>query len=553
MNYYQFGNDENYYNNSNNDYMPSSEPLMKILREYPEDDGVFNEKKYMPYVQQISDIFKDAIDKLRVRILSTPDERTGYLPYVYAYLHNKKSAMFFMIDNYIPDYSVLNAVDIFNYTIMDYAIENKDIQTIKWIHDHGGKPSAYTYLLDDYIEEEQINPHLHVHNVVPKSFTNNNYKKIIKTLKKSNKGPIRGFHGTTIVPRSTRIPSTSKKVTTTNKEIYNTQIFLKHKYTPTKNIIIPTNLSTLDSWIARQTAYIHKTPRREYIVRSYTHHGDVMVNKLLRGQLFEVTTIATYLHEHIREIIASIIKNKKATIPFLYQVYDMYDTIFTGMNNSGTPYPAKDTFGTEDNLLNTFTDFCKQHMDIITRHDIIEQLLRKYAEELDDIIRNAPRLPHSIKTYRGASDEYHIPKGAREYTHDGFTSTSLSPATGFNFSRIIYPTVRCCIYEMTIPKSLPVIYLEGATVHEKEYEVLLPLNIRVEASNKMILKRLHGYTERALVREVTVKGIHRASPSMRLTKHSSLTRKLRFKPSRSRHSTVHKEREPAGGAGRGTP
>jgi hypothetical protein len=73
----------------------------------------------------------------------------------------------------------------------------------------------------------------------------------------------------------------------------------------------------------------------------------------------------------------------------------------------------------------------------------------------------------------------------------------------------------------------------------------------------MILKRLHGYTERALVREVTVKGIHRAGPSMRLTKHSSLTRKVRFKPSTARSTTrrapVQTERVPAGGAGRGTP
>jgi hypothetical protein len=539
----------NYYTYNNDDRLESIlYNLMDIIYKLPGDNSPeYTEKIFTDSTTQIHTLLDPLTPEMRDDIMSMSDiQRTGNNPYVYAYLKDNKQLTSHLLDTYVTDYlKVLNAQDSFDYTFMDYAIQENDIPFILWIHNHGGKANMYRYISDDLIKEELHNPPNN-NNVVHRQFNNENYRKIVRLLKKKAYGPIRGFHGTPLALRSSRLPITSKKLAVYNNEKYNTHAFLKPKYTVSKNIIIQSDLSKLESWKERQSAYLNKTPRRRFVIQSYTHHGDVLVNKFLRGQLFISANNHIQLDSHVNSILSDIIIKRNVTIPFLYQIYDMYDELF-----SGNTYPKKDTFGTSTNItVPAFSDFCKRHIDVLKEQRILEQLLGKYAEELNHIIRNAPRLPYTIKTYRGATTEYHIPDGVHEYTYDGFTSTSLSPSVGFAFTHSLYPTVRCCVYEMTVPRGLPVVYLEDITEHKGEYEILMPLDIRVDASSKLFLKRLHGYTERALVREVSVKGIHRASPRVGPSRYGKTMRKFRVKRG---ISGTQKNKVPAGGAGRGSP
>lgn len=539
--------------------------LIRAIHKFPDDHaGTYTAEEYMPHIQKIWDILSPLTDKQRDVLMKTPDtESDGRLPYVKAYLMNKHVLMYLFLNYGITNKkAVFNTLDHYGYSFSDYALKRKDHALLFWINSQGGKLHHFSRH-GAHVENELANMNINPRNadLAHVIFNNDDYKKIVKLLQteKADK-TIRGFHGTPItLRRLPPLPATSKKLLTYNNKQYGMRTFRRNKYSGRKNIIMPVNLSRIDEWVKKQDKYITESPRRRFMVNSYSHHGDVLVNKFLRDQVFHTFeenngSIVYIIDEHVRNIITDIIESPKMyTIPFAYQVFDLYDEIFKdGVDINGNEYPPKESFGTAESITNMddFMDFCKYYMNDLLERPILTQLLENYAEELNEIIHNAPRLPHDIITYRGSTSEYHIPKGTREYTHTSFTSTSVNPNVAYKFARTVYPTVKCCIYEFTIPRSMPVIYLESVTEHEGEYEILMPADTRVQASDKLLLKRLYGHEDRVFVREVAVKGIHRASPSMRIKKHGATMRTLRFK-SRAKKNSTRKNKIPAGGAGRG--
>ncbi len=538
--------------------------LIRAIHKFPDDHaGTYTAEEYMPHIQKVWGILSKLTPKQRdLFMMATDDDSDGRLPYVKAYLMNKLVLMYLLINYAITNKKVVfNYLDQYGYSFADYALKRKDHKFLLWIKSHGGSPHHFTKRGAKVENEKENNIDPRIEDLATVIFNNDDYKKIIKLLQKQSKeGAIRGFHGTPIaLRRPPPLPVTSKKLLTYNNKKYGMHTFRKNKYSGRKDILMPVNLSTIDEWTTKQHEYITESPRRQFIVNSYSHHGDVLVNKFMRGQIFhtiEMNNGSTVyvIDEHVNNILTDIVESATLyNVPFAYQVFDLYNDIFKDdADINGKEYPMKESFGTGNTITNIsdFLDFCKYYMYMFKERNLLIQLLQNYAEELNSIIRNAPRLPHSITTYRGSTGEYHIPKGVREYTHSGFTSTSLNPSVAFNFTRTIYPTVSCCIYELSIPQTIPVIYLESVTEHQKEYEILMPLDVRVQASDKLLLKRLYGREDRILVREVTVKGIHRGSNVTRLKTHGTTMRKLRFK-SHAKTSKTHKNRVPAGGAGRG--
>jgi hypothetical protein len=533
--------------------------LIRAIHKFPDDRaGTYTAEEYAPHVKKILDILEPLSPEQRDLLMMTPDGETdGRLPYVKAYLMNKIVLMYIFLNFIITNKkAVFNTLDHYRYNFADYAAKRKDHKLLLWIKSHGGRLGFFAPR-GAIVTNEVMNTNIHSNeaDLAHVIFNNDDYKKIIRLLQKETpQGAIRGFHGPTIaLRRPATLPMTSKKLRVYNNKKYGIRTVRKNMHAGRKNIIMQADLSTLDEWAKQQQEYITETHRRRYIVNSYTHHGDVIVNTYLRGKLFEDFSnngeTVYIMNEHVRNILSNITESHRSTLPFIYQVFDLYDEIFIGgADINGVEYPLKEEFGTGDEItqMSDFQKFCKYYMNTLMERHILEKLLEDYADELNEIIRNAPRLPHSIQSYRGSTSEYHIPKGIREYTHSGFTSTSLNPGVAFHFARMIYPTVKCCIYELSIPVSTPVIYLESVTEHKKEYEILMPLDVRVQASDKLLLKRMYGREDRVIVREVTVKGIYRGSPST----HTRSMRKYRVK---KRRIVTQKNKVPAGGAGRGSP
>jgi hypothetical protein len=123
------------------------------------------------------------------------------------------------------------------------------------------------------------------------------------------------------------------------------------------------------------------------------------------------------------------------------------------------------------------------------------------------------------------------------------------------FAEYYYPVLACCLYEIKIPKNIPVLYVSPVSHFVNEYEVLIPSNSHMHSSDKLFVKRIYGYEDRVIVSEMEVTGIKgtksvRKTRKMLLRGMSKRRRQSKRSVKKSRRSVKPKpKRKPLGGAG----
>jgi hypothetical protein len=99
--------------------------------------------------------------------------------------------------------------------------------------------------------------------------------------------------------------------------------------------------------------------------------------------------------------------------------------------------------------------------------------------------------------YRGFKHEKHVTK--LKFVNPDFVSSSLSVAAAMKFSRIgpdnyggfMRQRVFGGVYEITIAANVPCIYLEPATFHDDEQEILFPPGMTLEMDDTVVKKAWH--------------------------------------------------------------
>ncbi len=96
--------------------------------------------------------------------------------------------------------------------------------------------------------------------------------------------------------------------------------------------------------------------------------------------------------------------------------------------------------------------------------------LRRYVDNINQIILNAPRSQKPVTVYRGTGDVSMAMKKA-SFSMKGFSGTSLKPEVAAAFA----DSTKCCTYRLILPPGTPFLFVGFISSVSSEYEVLLPL------------------------------------------------------------------------------
>jgi len=107
----------------------------------------------------------------------------------------------------------------------------------------------------------------------------------------------------------------------------------------------------------------------------------------------------------------------------------------------------------------------------MTTNDV-EDALRRMVEDVDRMLENAPSLRHPLVVFRGVKDIRHAQR-MNTWTDPAFVSTTLHPLHAFR-----YTMGTCCVQRLVLPVSVKVLFLQGLSNFENEWEILLPRNLR---------------------------------------------------------------------------
>ena len=236
-------------------------------------------------------------------------------------------------------------------------------------------------------------------------------------------------------------------------------------------IVLPKQIRGLSAWISEQRAYASADARRMYVMRGYTFKGDSYANNFLR-----------------RTLDMKRVTFDEVNIPYAYQIYDNYEWLVS----KRLTMPPKDTLLEADGSPNqtVIRALLEENKVLVKQPRIFGVLIQGFCKELKKIIYDAPRFSEDVYVYRGIHNEDHLIPRTLEYVNRSFQSTTLNPYVAVRaFTKPFLGTpYKCCLYEVRIPAGTPVLYMETVTKIEKEFEVLLPYNMRYVQMPDLTLK-----------------------------------------------------------------
>jgi len=189
-----------------------------------------------------------------------------------------------------------------------------------------------------------------------------------------------------------------------------------------------------------------------YNLKYYTYHGDIYLNAYLNKQfntdlikdysdnLFDNTTEIYYFYDQFKDY-------------FQNNIY--YNDIIVDVNDK-----------------DSFIKFIKKN-NLLFDSKIYNYIFDMYFKELKNIFKIAPKTNDKLTLYRGISKNYITPNLKNKYYKTNqFTSTSIFAETAINYSSPSNKT----ILKIDINKGNRLIFLEGITLSEKDFEIIIPIN-----------------------------------------------------------------------------
>ncbi len=245
-----------------------------------------------------------------------------------------------------------------------------------------------------------------------------------------------------------------------------------------REFLVPLDQPHLVRWIRAQEAYLKTlTPREEAIVKSYTKHGDQMVNSWARGRI----------DADIRDLMMAAVGWSR--IPFQYSMYDQYDRLV----REGVKMRPREEWLDAEGVLRqgAVAEIVRGNLAYFSVSANLGPLLKQYMADLTAIMRRSPRLIGDVITYRGFKSEAHL-KGLK-YVAREFGSTSVNPNTALAFADTHVLGLRevyCCLYELTVKAGVPCLYLGSVTEFDDEFEILLPPGATYRLGKEILVKRV---------------------------------------------------------------
>lgn len=244
-----------------------------------------------------------------------------------------------------------------------------------------------------------------------------------------------------------------------------------------RDYFIPLEMKHISGWLDNQKKYVDNLSIRDLeIIKSYTSHGDILVNGYCRGNLGDI-------HDLLNACFLS-----DDPVPLAYSLYDQY-----GEYSKKIKLPEKKAFLDEDGELSmsTVKIAMSTNMAFFRNPANIKSLLEQFKQDLIRIISASPRLKKPIVVYRGIQSESHL-KNAR-FKNNDFMSTTLDPFSVLPFTDEFTDEEAgvkfyCCVYEMTIEKLVPCMYMQFISNYANEFEVLLPPGMNIALGKEVQIK-----------------------------------------------------------------
>lgn len=248
-----------------------------------------------------------------------------------------------------------------------------------------------------------------------------------------------------------------------------------------RGLFVPLDISGLRGWLDRQKAYFEGLSIREKdIINSYTSHGDRLVNAYCRGSVGDV-----------RDLVLAMSVNE--SVPLAHSFYDQFHLIQRKFPKD--VIHKKDYYKYEDGILDMVKigNFFASQISFFGNAANIATLLEQYKQDLLKIIDGAPRLTSDLVVYRGIQSEAHLTDS--DYKNIDFLSTTLDPASVLPFTTTFEDKsgetrakFHCCVYEMTLHKSVPCIYMQFISEFSDEFEVLVPPGMNISLGKEVQVK-----------------------------------------------------------------
>lgn len=210
------------------------------------------------------------------------------------------------------------------------------------------------------------------------------------------------------------------------------------------------DISYIQEYINEQCDFIASLSLREInLLKDYTHKGYKIINKYLNNTF-------NYLFDF--DI------NYDKNITFFYQFLDYFteNNIF------------KDKIVSTNNQY-YFLDFLrdnKRYFDM----DIYNSVFNMYIKELKELFKKAPKTKQRITLYRGVKSNYIENYVSNHKTKGYYKTTNFSSTTLFAEHAILFSGIHNKIYEIIVESNVSIIFLEPITLHNNEFEFLLPIN-----------------------------------------------------------------------------
>ncbi len=206
-------------------------------------------------------------------------------------------------------------------------------------------------------------------------------------------------------------------------------------------------------------------------INEFLHDQDEFIKSLSIRELYN---LKHYTYQGDKLIVEFI--NKKFSIEFLDINYNSSTLLYFQFLDYFSHNPIFE--GQQVNIDNS-----QEFLRFISRNfkkfsiDIYNQAITSYIHELNEIFKKAPKTKEILYVYRGVNDNYISKEVSKNksrgfFVSNRFTSTTLFLASAINFIK----TQDSVLYEIKIEKGLPVIFLNGISFINQEFEVLLPIN-----------------------------------------------------------------------------
>jgi hypothetical protein len=221
------------------------------------------------------------------------------------------------------------------------------------------------------------------------------------------------------------------------------------------------NYDYINIFLQEQDVFLKSLNTRElYNLKYYTYHGDIYINSFIQEK-FKIDLIKDYS--------GNLVSNENDLCYFFYQLKDYFK-----LNKYND-----EIVNTDNNEI--FISFIKKEC-LNFDMKIYNYILNKYLLEMNEIFKKAPKTTQKLILYRGISNDYITSKLKKDfYKNSQFTSTSL-----FIENAIDYATNKTdkLILKINVNIGMPLIFVEGITLAEKDFEVIIPINAIFFIKNK---------------------------------------------------------------------